>query len=224
MAARMGVRIAYSREPWPALETGGGILQALPLLGDEPVPARQRRCVHRHRFHARCAWQPAIWRSWCWCPIRRTTRRAISASIRRAHHRGRRRTAHLFRHCACCDPALFAGAEPGRFPLLPWLLRAREAGRLGGQQHAGLWLDIGTPERLAQLDAELRAHARMTAHVGAQGHPRRRRARRALRHRRRAAARNTPPPQGFTAIRDGQKPRGERSACARRRSRASRAG
>src|SRR5690348_7955783 len=31
-----GVRITYSREPWPALETGGGIREALPLLGSEP--------------------------------------------------------------------------------------------------------------------------------------------------------------------------------------------
>jgi MurNAc alpha-1-phosphate uridylyltransferase len=53
-------------------------------------------------------------------------------------------------------PALLADAEPGRFALLPWLLKAREAGRLGGQRHDGLWIDVGTPERLADLDDRLR--------------------------------------------------------------------
>jgi MurNAc alpha-1-phosphate uridylyltransferase len=56
---------------------------------------------------------------------------------------------------AVLRPELFAGAMPGRFPLLPLLERAREAGRLGGQRHRGAWLDVGTPERLARLDAEL---------------------------------------------------------------------
>jgi MurNAc alpha-1-phosphate uridylyltransferase len=57
---------------------------------------------------------------------------------------------------ALLRPELFAGAMPGRFPLLPWLVRAMEGGKLGGQRHDGLWHDIGTPERLAQLDATLR--------------------------------------------------------------------
>jgi len=56
---------------------------------------------------------------------------------------------------AVLRPELFEGAEPGRFPLLPWLLKARDAGRLGGQRHAGDWLDIGTPQRLQQLDSRL---------------------------------------------------------------------
>jgi MurNAc alpha-1-phosphate uridylyltransferase len=58
---------------------------------------------------------------------------------------------------ALMRPELFDGAMPGRFPLLPWLVRALEAGRLGGQKHDGLWTDVGTPERLARLDADLRA-------------------------------------------------------------------
>ena len=44
---------------------------------------------------------------------------------------------------------------PGRFPLLPLLLRPGRPGGCGGQKHAGQWLDIGTPQRLAELDAEL---------------------------------------------------------------------
>jgi MurNAc alpha-1-phosphate uridylyltransferase len=56
---------------------------------------------------------------------------------------------------AVLRPELVAGAQADRFPLLPWLNRAREAGQLGGQLHAGRWVDIGTPQRLVRLDAEL---------------------------------------------------------------------
>jgi MurNAc alpha-1-phosphate uridylyltransferase len=56
---------------------------------------------------------------------------------------------------AMLHPDMFAGTAPGRFALAPLLFRARDQGRLGGQKHAGTWLDIGTPARLAELDAEL---------------------------------------------------------------------
>jgi MurNAc alpha-1-phosphate uridylyltransferase len=52
--------------------------------------------------------------------------------------------------------ALFAGCEPGAFPLAPLLRRAMDAGRVGGRRHRGQWTDIGTPERLRQLDQALR--------------------------------------------------------------------
>jgi MurNAc alpha-1-phosphate uridylyltransferase len=50
---------------------------------------------------------------------------------------------------------LFAGCEPGKFPLLPLLRRAIGERRLTGELHAGRWYDIGTIERLKSLDAEL---------------------------------------------------------------------
>jgi hypothetical protein len=53
------------------------------------------------------------------------------------------------------DPALLAEAAPGRFPLRPWLQKALDAGRLSGQRHDGYWLDVGTPERLADLEHHL---------------------------------------------------------------------
>lgn len=152
--AAFGLRIAYSREPWPALETGGGLVQALPLLGKDPfllvngdvftdVDFTQLRLtagdlaqlvlVPNPEHHQKGDFHLAQGR--------------ITATA------GERLT---YSGVALLDPEIFAGAAPGRFPLLPWLLRARDAGRLGGQKHTGTWLDIGTPARLAQLDAELR--------------------------------------------------------------------
>ncbi len=54
-------------------------------------------------------------------------------------------------------PELFAGCAPGKFPLLPLLQRAIAARRLRGEIYTGEWLDIGSPERLAWLDARERA-------------------------------------------------------------------
>jgi N-acetyl-alpha-D-muramate 1-phosphate uridylyltransferase len=54
-------------------------------------------------------------------------------------------------------PEFFAGCSPGRFPMLPLLKRAIAARLLRGKLHGGEWCDVGTPERLAALDAEVRA-------------------------------------------------------------------
>jgi MurNAc alpha-1-phosphate uridylyltransferase len=51
-------------------------------------------------------------------------------------------------------PEFFAGCEPGRFPLLPLLNRAIAERRVRGQVHRGQWIDIGTPQRLAQIRAQ----------------------------------------------------------------------
>jgi MurNAc alpha-1-phosphate uridylyltransferase len=150
---RHGVRIAYSEEGEPPLETGGGIQRALPLLGDAPfllvngdvftdidfrklaLPADSLAhlvLVPNPEHHARGDFDLA-------------QGRIVASGGERLTYSG----------VALLRPALLDGAAPGRFPLLPWLLRAREAGRLTGQRHDGYWLDVGTPERLASLEARL---------------------------------------------------------------------
>jgi MurNAc alpha-1-phosphate uridylyltransferase len=55
-------------------------------------------------------------------------------------------------------PQLFAHIPPGtRAQLAPLLRKAMTDGRVTGEQFTGFWADVGTPERLAQLDAQLRA-------------------------------------------------------------------
>lgn len=54
--------------------------------------------------------------------------------------------------------ALFADIAPGTAaPLAPLLRAAIAAGKVSGEHHAGRWVDVGTPQRLAELDKELRA-------------------------------------------------------------------
>jgi MurNAc alpha-1-phosphate uridylyltransferase len=55
-------------------------------------------------------------------------------------------------------PALFAAIARGaRAPLAPLLRDAAARGRATGERFGGRWVDVGTPERLAALDAELKA-------------------------------------------------------------------
>ena len=50
-------------------------------------------------------------------------------------------------------PELFAGCQPGRFPLLPLLRKALAAQRLQGEPYLGQWTDVGTVARLAALNS-----------------------------------------------------------------------
>ena len=151
--ARFGVTIAYSREPWPALETGGGICNALPLLGAAPFLLVNGDVFTDVDFGAlRLAAQDLAQLVLVANPAHHPQGDFWLDAGRIVSQGGERLT---YSGIALLRPELFAGAAGGRFPLLPWLNRAREAGRLGGQKHAGEWLDIGTPQRLAQLDAAL---------------------------------------------------------------------
>ena len=143
--SRWGLRIAYSREPWPALETGGGIHQALALLGPAPF-LLVNGDVYTDIDYATLALQPG-----------ELARLVLVPNP--PHHPqgdfeldGQRLT---YSGVAVLDPQLFASCTAGRFALAPLLYGARDAGRLGLQLHRGYWLDVGTAERLAQLDAHL---------------------------------------------------------------------
>jgi MurNAc alpha-1-phosphate uridylyltransferase len=54
---------------------------------------------------------------------------------------------------AVFHPRGFAGVPPGRRPLKPWLDAAIQRRELEGLRFSGLWLDVGTPERLAEARA-----------------------------------------------------------------------
>jgi len=151
---RWGLSIAYSREPWPALETGGGIFQALPLLGPEPFLLVNGDVYTDVDFRS-LSLQPGDLAQLLLVP-------------NPAHHAkgdfcldGGRITDNgsstlTYSGISVLSPGLFAGCTSGKFPLAPLLFAARNAGRLGGQRHDGYWVDVGTVERLAELDAHLR--------------------------------------------------------------------
>ena len=150
----LGVRIRYSREPEGALDTGGGIRQALSLLGDE-------------RF---VVVNSDVWSDYSFEKLRGagTGDAHIVLVDNPAHHpdgdfalspdgkiveAGHGRL--TFSGIGWYRPRLFAARSSLRFPLVAVLRDAIEAGTLSGELHRGEWIDVGTPDRLEVLDREL---------------------------------------------------------------------
>jgi MurNAc alpha-1-phosphate uridylyltransferase len=141
---RFGAAIAYSEEGEPPLETAGGIVHALPLLGAAPFLLVNSDVFTDFDYRTLAAGQsPTI------VLVRNPEHNArgdfgLDASGRvRAEPRS-----YTYAGIAVLDPALFAALEPGRRPLKPVLDAAIARGELRGVRFEGLWIDVGTPERL----------------------------------------------------------------------------
>ena len=156
-----GLRIRVSREAAP-LETAGGIIEALPLLGERPFLV-----VNGDVY--------------CDYPFKRLIDRPIESGQAHlvlvdnpAHHPegdfrlvdgrvlqpkdtvnsdGRSSNTLTFSGIALYAADFFAGYERGKRALKPLLDEAILQGRLSGEPFGGVWSDVGTPERLAALNA-----------------------------------------------------------------------
>lgn len=153
--ARFGLDITYSHERPDALETGGGIFRALPLLAPEPFLLVNGDVWTDIDFAALRRVPPAgslahlvLVRN----PPQHPRGDFVLENGLVSEGEGQRQT---YSGIGIYRPELFAGCEPGKFPLLPLLRRAIASGRLTGEIHDGRWYDIGTVERLQALDAEL---------------------------------------------------------------------
>jgi MurNAc alpha-1-phosphate uridylyltransferase len=156
---RWGVTIHYSAEgQGKALETGGGIFKALPLLGQAPflVVNGDVWCdadLSALSLHDDDLAQLLLVDN----PAHNPAGDFHLDAVGRVHAAGEPRL--TFSGIGVYSPALFAGCRPGPFPLPPLLRRAMAADRVGGQRHAGRWVDVGTPERLLMLDKQLTAES-----------------------------------------------------------------
>ncbi len=148
--SRFGVSIAYSDEGDSALETGGGIAKALPLLGREPFWVVNGDVYADYSFDL--------------AGLDRNTLAHLVLVPNPEHNPGgdfalldgkvRNTGQSLFTYSgiALMRPELLADAPGGAFPLAPWLRRAADNDALTGELLSGVWSDVGTPERLASLD------------------------------------------------------------------------
>ncbi len=151
-----GVSISYSPEPPGALETGGGIFQALGYFGDAPF----------------LVINGDVWTDCDYRNLRIPEGRLAHLLLvdNPGHHPhgdfsldgesvvdsgGRRLT---FSGIGVYRRELFSGCRSGAFPLAPLLREAIHRGRVSGEHYSGLWFDIGTPKRLELLDRQLLAH------------------------------------------------------------------
>lgn len=152
---RYGASIVYSHEEGGGLETGGGIFKALPLIDSDPfvvvngdiwsdfpfdrLPSRLEGLAHLVLVDN---------------PPQHPSG-DFSLRDGRVSDQGEPRL--TFSGIGVYARALFAGCHPGKFPLAPLLREAMTRHQVSGEYYTGRWQDVGTPQRLAALDRELRA-------------------------------------------------------------------
>ncbi len=148
---RWGVVFDYSDEGETALETAGGIAKALPMLDDKPFLVINADII-------------------CACPLAQLCDKAIdlahlvlidnpphhpqgdfslSANGLLSEYGPEKLT---FSGIGVYHPSLFYNIPPGPLKLRPLLNQAMRQQRIGGEKFDGLWLDIGTPERLQEIN------------------------------------------------------------------------
>ena len=149
----LGVQIQYSPEPEGALETGGGILNALPLLGTDAfvvvnadiftdyayksIPNNPKGLAHLVMVDN---------------PIHHPDG---DFSLQDGMVSGTGNSKLTFSGIGVYAPALFADKSGGAFPLAPLLRGAMSNGLVSGEHYRGTWMDIGTPQRLQQVEESL---------------------------------------------------------------------
>ena len=158
---RFGVKISWSREA-EALETGGGICQALPLLGDQPFLLINGDVWSD--FPLASCLKPSCLQTWMrslyWSIIPSIILgvifhcRKICSATKRLSDIPSVVSACLGQHCL---PPIRCGSEQC-FPLRDVLRPAILAGRVGGSVYTGSWCDVGTVERYQQLQTFVKTH------------------------------------------------------------------
>jgi len=158
--SRWGVHVAWSREG-TALETGGGIVKALDLLGADPFVVVSGDIYTDFDFSRLADVAGAIARD----PAGRAAHFVLvdnppfhpGGDMGLADGRVRREGPLLtYANIAVFHPALFAGIAPGtHLRLFPWAYRFVDEGRVTGERFAGAWENVGTPAQLAELDRRL---------------------------------------------------------------------
>jgi MurNAc alpha-1-phosphate uridylyltransferase len=152
---QFGVQIHWSHEDEP-LETAGGIQKALPLIGTAPFLLVNGDIWTRFDF------APLVAR-----PLGTDQAHLILVSNPPQHPNGDFQlhaervqsdgdSKLTFAGISLLSPSLFIDLPPGKAPLAPILRQAMADGRVSGEQLVGHWVDVGTPERLTELDQQIR--------------------------------------------------------------------
>ena len=150
--SKYGLSIAYSDEGQNVLETGGGIHNALHLLGSDPflvanadiftdMPVPNVNLAENALGHLVLVPSPAYRDAGDFDLVDGLVRNAESPTL-------------TYGGVAMYRPEFFDGCDAGRFSIVPILRQAADDGRLQGSLYEGLWADVGTPERLSALHEE----------------------------------------------------------------------
>lgn len=153
--SRWGLKISYSPEPQGGLETAGGIINALPLLGEKPFLVINGDVYSEYDFSH--LFQVAQ-------SLQQSNRQAHLVMVPNPQHNLKgdfgltpsglveEEGAFTFAGLSVLSPDLFAGMSVDFIRLAPILRRAMQAQQVSGELFDGLWSDIGTLERLEQTE------------------------------------------------------------------------
>ena len=157
--SQFGVKILWSHEG-EGLETAGGIINALPLLGDEPF----------------ILVNGDVWTTMDFAPLLNVElgenlAHLVLVQNPEQHPNGDFTLADgkaytfdqqisgenlTFSGVSVIHPKMFAGLEAGKRPLAPLLKAAMLENKIAASKLTGIWVDVGTPERLNALDSMIR--------------------------------------------------------------------
>ena len=152
---RWGVTLSFSQEEEP-LETAGGIVKALPLLGQEPFLLVNGDIWTDYPFETLIAQGLPAEDEAKLVLIANPTQHPqgdFSLTDSKVLKLAAGEIGFTYAGIGLFNPNLFADTQPVRAPLLPLLLAAIERQTLAGEFYSGDWEDVGTPERLATLNA-----------------------------------------------------------------------
>ena len=156
--SQFGVKILWSHEG-QGLETAGGIIKALPLLGNEPF----------------ILVNGDVWTTMDFAPLLNVQLQddlahlvlvenpvqhpqgdfTLAANKAYTFEQARSGENLTYSGVAVMHPQMFDGLESGKRPLAPLLKQAMQEEKISAQKLQGVWMDVGTPERLNALDQQI---------------------------------------------------------------------
>jgi len=157
--SQFGVKILWTRED-QGLETAGGIINALPLLGTEPFILVNgdvwTTFDFAHLLHIPLE-QDLAHLVFVTNPVQHP-KGDFTLSNGRAYTFEQEQTGEALTYSgiAVIHPKMFDGLEAGKRPLAPLLKQAMQNGKISAEKMQAAWVDVGTPERLSDLDLQIR--------------------------------------------------------------------
>ena len=163
---KLGVKISWSREAEP-LETAGGIIQALPLLqdgsSDSPFLCVNSDIWTDYSFKNLPALDGIDLLAWLVLVTNPEHHPQGDFILQdgKVHESSDNQpeisnSTFTYSGIAVYHPALFDDVLPGKQSIVPLLKKTMAEGKVGGELFDGQWFDIGTPDRLKALDAQLK--------------------------------------------------------------------
>lgn len=160
--SQFGVTILWSHEG-EGLETAGGIINALPLLGDQPFILVNGDVWTTMNFSSLLNVQLGDQQAHLVLvenpPQHLKGDFILSNGLAYTFEQEQMGEALTYSGIAVLAPKMFSGLEQGKRPLAPLLKQAMLQKQVSAEKMQAIWVDVGTPERLEQLDQQIKQNA-----------------------------------------------------------------